>query len=151
VVDIGFPLVHLPLTREPFSQIHPSRILPLNHPDFLLPPPTLDLLLPRNSAANLPKFLKVNQPKNPVPRSESRNQPLPVFDQPAFKVIGNTGVKVSRPASQSVDAVAMAHNKTKSRSLTPVRQNQATGFGMTTNPKKEAKQAWRDEPKLTTS
>jgi hypothetical protein len=59
-----------------------------------------------------------------------------MLDHSALEIVGHTGVQVSRPVGQDVNPVRAAHLEfpaADSRSLTPVRQRQATGFGMTAN------------------
>jgi hypothetical protein len=78
----------------------------------------------------------MDQPEDFVSESKSRDESLPVFDHPALEIVGYTGVQVSRPAGWYVNPLRSAHftiREPNSRSLTPVRQTPATGFGMTAN------------------
>jgi hypothetical protein len=64
-----------------------------------------------------------------------------MLDHPPFQIIGNPGVKIPRPASQSVDAVTAAHNQPQKKQI-PHRRSPKSGDRVRddTNPKNQAKQ-----------
>lgn len=120
------------------TEVFPRWIVALDQPELFLAAPALDFLLARDGEPDVAKGLEVYQSKNSVLAGESRNEPVTVFDHSAQEVVCYTGVQGSRTAGQNVNVVGavarlalVQKRKAKSRSLTTIRQQRATGFGMT--------------------
>jgi hypothetical protein len=109
-LDCGFLAFYLPLTWKPFGKICPSWIVAFDQPDFLFTAPALDFFLSRDGVANVPESLEVDQTKDPVAGCEARNEPLAMFEQSAFEIVGYAGVEVSRSTGENVNAVSVTHD-----------------------------------------
>jgi hypothetical protein len=131
--------LQLPAIRKSLGKIFPHWIFTLDQPNFLFAPPSLDFLFARNGVPNVAELFQVDHTKDPVASSESGNQPLAMLEHSALQVAGHAGVQVPRTTGENVNSIAPSHFRVwiyskprGSRSLTPVRQKQTTGFGMTT-------------------
>jgi hypothetical protein len=70
----------LVLVRKFFGQVCPGWIVPFDEPDFLFPPPGLDFFLPLNGGANVAEEFEMHEAEDSVPRRESGDEPLAMFD-----------------------------------------------------------------------
>jgi len=123
---------------ETFRQILPSGIILLNQSVLLFAAPTLDLFFASDRVTKIRKRFAMDQPENLVSGCEPGCKSAPMLNHPALEVVGYAYIQVSRPAGKDVNPIRAAHfaiRVSNSRSLTAVRQRQATGFGMTANPK----------------
>jgi hypothetical protein len=66
--------------KQRIRQINPCWIVDLDQPDLLLPAPSFDLLLPRNSVANMAEDLVMYEAMNPISFGESRGPNLPCVE-----------------------------------------------------------------------
>lgn len=124
-------------SAQSFPRSPARKDYPVQLAKFSFPSPSLDFLLARDRRANVPKLLSMHQPQNPVSRCKPRNEALPMFNHPALDIVRYTDIQTSSPARQDVNPICAAHitpQAPNSRSLTAVRQTQATGFGMTAKP-----------------
>ena len=62
------------------GQILPCRIVALDEPDFLFPPPTLDFFLAANCLPDVSVRLEVHETENAIAGGEARDKPAAVFD-----------------------------------------------------------------------
>src|SRR5207245_3040605 len=76
-----------------------------NQCKLLLPPPTLDLLFPRNGMTNVTESLKVNEPRDVIPLCKSANRLSFVLNHPALQIVCHSRVQHSARAAQNVDVV----------------------------------------------
>src|SRR5215475_7533331 len=77
-------------------QVLPTRIHFLNQRNFLLPTPTLNLLLPCNRVSHILESFKVHQPVDSILLCKPGDLAQLMLDNSAIKIIGHAHVKSPR-------------------------------------------------------
>lgn len=76
-------------------EILPCGIPALDKPDFLFAAPALDLFLAGDGIPNVREWLAMHEPVDVVPRRESRNESLPMFEDSPLKIIRHADLEGS--------------------------------------------------------
>jgi hypothetical protein len=87
----------------------PRKIIALDEPGLVLPPPTVDFLLAWNRVANIAELFEVDEAKNSIPRCESGNEPPAMFDDSAVQVGNHAGVQTSQPDGKDAHSARVSH------------------------------------------
>src|SRR6266542_5311816 len=87
------------------AQVRPFRVRCLDECHFPLTPPSLDLLLPRDCRPDVRGGLEIHETIDPIFRSESGNEGIPVLEHPAGEIVRDACVKGLRTVRGYVDEV----------------------------------------------
>ena len=120
----GSAFLRLRLARlglKPFwGQVFPSPVSCLDERNLLGAIPSLDLLLPRNSAASVTVHFKIDETMNAIAFRETRIGSLPVLCDSTRQVVCHARVERPGPAGENVNVVRHSHTR-KADPSTPLR------------------------------
>src|SRR2546430_17495727 len=98
-----------PLLKSALRQVVPRRVTFFNYLDIPRSHPPLDLLLSRNRITDVPIFLEVDKPRNPVPPREAGDKALLVLIYAPPQVIRHARVQHARATCHDVDPIPADH------------------------------------------
>ena len=84
------------------TEVAPVRVLLSNQPQFLLSPPTLELLLSCDRGRNVTKGLNVNQCVDVVAIAEAFDKPVLVFPNFSLDIVGQLDIHRARLVGHNV-------------------------------------------------